>query len=134
MPGLVNVDVGSVLSGLGSMAKDLRVAITGKDPAMESKLLEIEAAAEKAQTDVNLAEAQNPNIFVSGWRPAVGWVCVFALGWYYILAPLVTWLLSIFKIDATIPSFEVGELVALLSALLGVGGMRTFEKYQGVAK
>ena len=134
MAGLVNVDVGSVLSGLGSMAKDLRVALTGKDPAAEAKLLEIEEAAEKAQADINLAEAQNPNMFVSGWRPAVGWVCTFALAWYYVLAPLTTYILSIAKVQATIPVFDSGTLISLLMALLGIGGLRTYEKVQGVSK
>lgn len=134
MANLVNVDIGSILSGLGNMAKDLRAAITGKDPAAEMKLLELEQAAQKAQTDINLAEAQNPNLFVSGWRPATGWICVFALAWYFIIAPFFTWLLSIFHVAVTIPAFDVGELMALLMALLGIGGMRTYEKIQGVAK
>ena len=134
MAGLVNIDVGSILSGLGAAAKDIRTAITGKDPAAEAKLLELEQAAEKAQADINLAEAQNPNLFVSGWRPAVGWICVFALGWYYIIAPFSTWLLSIFHVQATIPAFDTGDLIALLGSILGVGGLRTYEKVQGVAK
>ena len=131
---LVNVDIGSVLSGIGTLAKDIRQAITGKDPEAAMKLLELEQAAQKAQSDINLAEAQNPNLFVSGWRPAVGWVCVFALSWYYILAPFSSWLLSIFSVKSTIPAFETGELIALLMSILGVGGMRTYEKVQGVSK
>jgi len=134
MAGLVNVDVGSVLNGLGSMAKDIRVAITGKDPATEEKLAELEAAAAKAQSDIDLAEAQNPNMFVSGWRPFVGWVCAAALAWYYILAPLTTYVLSIFGVKSTMPSFDAGTLITLLMTMLGIGGMRTVEKIQGVAK
>jgi hypothetical protein len=134
MAGLVNVDVGSVLSGIGSLAKDLRVAFTGKDPALDMKLLEIEQAAQKAQVDVNLAEAQNPNLFVSGWRPAVGWVCAFALTWYFILAPLLTWTLSAFGVSSTIPAFDTSELMSLLMALLGVGAMRSYDKSQGTSK
>jgi hypothetical protein len=134
MAGLVNVDVGSVLSGIGSLAKDLRVAFTGKDPALDMKLLELEQAAQKAQIDVNLAEAQNPNLFVSGWRPAVGWVCAFALTWYFILAPLLTWTLSAFGVSSTIPAFDTSELMSLLMALLGVGAMRSYDKSQGTSK
>ena len=134
MGGLVNIDIGSVLQGIGTAAKDIRVAITGKDPAIEQKLLDLEAAASKAQNDINLAEAQNPNLFVSGWRPAVGWICAFALVWYYILAPFMTYVLGIFKIDAAIPAFDTGDLIALLCSILGVGGLRTYEKVQGVTK
>lgn len=128
MAGLVNIDVGTVLSGLGNLAKDVRIAITGKDPAAAQKLLELEAAAEKAQTDINLAEAQNPNLFVSGWRPAVGWTCVLALIWNYIVAPL------LIAVGLKMPGLDVGELITLLLAVLGVGGLRTYEKAQGVTK
>ncbi len=127
-----------LFSGIGSLAKDLRTAITGKDPEKEAeimqKLADIEAAAEQGQLSINLEEAKSPNLFVSGWRPAVGWICVFALAWYYVLAPFATWLMSIFKIDSTIPAFETGELTTLLFGLLGIGGMRTYEKIRGVSK
>ena len=126
-----------LFTGIGQMAKDIRTAITGKDPAKEAeamqKLLEIEFAAQKAQTDINIVEAQSPNLFVSGWRPATGWICVFALGWYYILAPFASWVMSIFDVESTIPIFEAGELMTLLFGLLGIGGMRTYEKIRGVS-
>ncbi len=128
MGGLVNVEIGTVLSGIGSLAKDIRQAITGKDPQAEQKLLELEQAAEKAQTDINLAEAQNPNLFVSGWRPAVGWTCVAALIWDFILSPL------LISLGLKIPGLDTGELIALLGSLLGIGGLRTYEKTQGLAK
>jgi hypothetical protein len=126
-----------LFTGIGQMAKDIRTAITGKDPAKEAeamqKLLEIEFAAQKAQTDINIVEAQSPNLFVSGWRPATGWICVFALAWYYILAPFASWVMSIFDVESTIPIFEAGELMTLLFGLLGIGGMRTYEKIRGVS-
>jgi hypothetical protein len=127
-----------LFSGIGSLAKDIRTAITGKDPAREAeimqKLMELEAAADQGQMAIDIEEAKSPSLFVSGWRPAVGWICVFALAWYYVLAPFSTWLMSIFKIESTIPMFETGELTTLLFGLLGIGGMRTFEKIRGVSK
>jgi len=126
--GLVNVDVGSVMSGIGSLAKDIRTAITGKDPALEAKVLELTTQIDTAQAAIDAAEAANPSLFVSGWRPAAGWVCVLALAWYFILMPLITWILTIFHIEATIPIFEAGELMTLLFGMLGLGGMKSYEK------
>lgn len=126
-----------LFSGLGSLAKDIRTAITGVDPdkaaAIEEKLLELEAAADQAQNEINKVEAANPSLFVSGWRPAVGWICVFALGWYYILAPSLTWIMSAFKIEMGIPQFDTGELISLLFGMLGMSGLRTYEKKMGRA-
>ena len=76
------LDLGGIFSGLGQLLKDVRTTITGKAPIdasklaeLEAKALELEGLAQKAQTDINLVEAQNPKLFVSGWRPAVGWLC-----------------------------------------------------------
>jgi hypothetical protein len=127
-----------LFSGIGQMAKDIRTAITGKDPAKEAeamqKLLELEFMAQQAQTKINEAEAQNPNLFVSGWRPAVGWTCAFALVWHYVMYPFAFWMLDLFNKTTEIPSLETGELMTLLFGMLGFGGLRTYEKVQGVAR
>ena len=88
-----------------------------------------------AQMDVNRQEARSPHWFVAGWRPAAGWVCVAAFGWIYLLYPLIAWLC--FFIDASwIPPRPAtdGILTELLFGLLGLGGLRTFEKMKGVAR
>jgi hypothetical protein len=129
--GLVNVDVGSVISGIGSLAKDIRTAFTGKDPALEAKILELTSQIDIAQAAINQAEAASPSLFVSGWRPAVGWVCVFALAWYFIFMPVITYTLDAFNITITIPAFDTGELITLLFGMLGLSGMKTYEKVKG---
>lgn len=85
-----------------------------------------------AQIDVNKTEAQNPKLFVSGWRPAVGWVCVLGLGYQFVAWPLVSWASSIWHYPPP-PQLDMGTLITLLAGLLGFGGMRTFEKLNGVA-
>jgi hypothetical protein len=78
----INIDgnlIGSALSGIGSLAKDIRQAITGEvsadqKAAIEAKLLEIENQGLMAQIEVNKIEAANASTFVSGWRPGAGWV------------------------------------------------------------
>ena len=89
---------------------------------------------DKGQTDVNAVEAANPNMFVSGWRPFIGWVCGLALAYQYVAAPLIMWLATSVGIKlAMFPKLD-DTLWQLVFAMLGLGGMRTFEKIKGVAQ
>jgi hypothetical protein len=133
--------VGSVLGQIGGLAKDIRAAITGKeilDPTklaeLESKALEIEAAASSAQTDINKIEAANPSIFVSGWRPFVGWVCGLSFAWVGFIGPFAEWTLTLFKIQTVLPRVDTTVMMEVLFALLGFAGMRTYEKFKGTAR
>jgi hypothetical protein len=136
------LDLGGIISGFGQLAIDFRTAITGKTPIDESKVAELAARAielsglaQKAQTDINLIEAQSPKLFVSGWRPAVGWLCVIGLFVQYLIYPLALWILPIIgHSEIKLPVIDISDLYPLLFALLGVGGMRTFEKVKGVAR
>ena len=101
------------------------------------KLLELQQSGElatmTAQTDINKEEAKSSSLFVSGWRPAIGWVCALALAYQYLFKPLLTWLLMTagFQIP-TMPGLD-DNLWQLMMGMLGMGGLRTFEKTQGVA-
>ena len=86
-----------------------------------------------AQTDINKVEASNSSIFVSGWRPCCGWVCALALAYQYLLKPLLTWLLMTLGYNIAIMPGLDDNLWQLLMGMLGMGGLRTFEKIQGVA-
>jgi len=86
-----------------------------------------------AQTDINKEEAKSASIFVSGWRPAIGWVCALALFYQYLLKPLSIGILPTFGIVAPpLPGLD-DNLWQLMMGMLGMGGLRTFEKVQGVA-
>lgn len=85
-----------------------------------------------AQIDVNKAEAQSKSLFVSGWRPAVGWVCVLGLGYQFITWPLLAWASGIWTFPPP-PQLDMGTLITLLAGMLGFGGLRTFEKLNNVA-
>lgn len=126
-----------IFEGIGGLAKDIRQAITGeisaeKKAEIEQRAMEIEFAATKAQTDINLEEAKNPNIFVSGWRPFIGWICGVSLGWQFIGSPIFEWVIKITGKDITAPALDTGNLITILFALLGLGGMRTYEKTKEV--
>jgi hypothetical protein len=89
----------------------------------------------KGQLEINKAEAQSRNIFVAGWRPFIGWGCGVAMVWHFVLAPFIIFFASIF--GATIPplpEFDMGSLMTVLMGMLGLGGLRTFEKYKKITK
>ena len=84
------------------------------------------------QLAINKEEATNPNLFVSGWRPFVGWVCGFGLVYSFIGQPLLAWASINFNF-AIPPTLDLGTLLTILGGMLGLGGLRTYEKVNGVA-
>jgi len=94
----------------------------------ELKELENEFAILAKQSEVNLEEAKSSNLFVSGWRPSVGWVCSSGLFYSALLQPI----LKAFGVNA--PVTDTGVLIQMLFAMLGIAGMRSWEKSRGVTK
>ena len=90
-------------------------------------------ALAKGQTDINAEEAKNASIFVSGWRPFIGWVCGSAFAAKYIGGPLCFVIAQYTGHPFTLPPMEFGELMPVLFGMLGLGAMRSFEKVKGVA-
>jgi len=103
------------LSGLGV---EIRELLKGKeiDP---QKLIEL-------QGEINKIEAQHRTIFVAGWRPFIGWVCGFALAYNFVLRDLLIWLVGP---ETAPPALQMEHLMTVLIGMLGLGGMRTFEKF-----
>ena len=102
------------ISGLGI---EIRELLKGKeiDP---QKLIELQA-------EINKVEAQHRTIFVAGWRPFIGWVCGFALAYNFVLRDLLVWWVGP---DTAPPALQMEHLITVLVGMLGLGGMRTFEK------
>ena len=90
--------------------------------------------ANLAQLEVNKVEATHKSIFVAGWRPFVGWVCGVALAYHFILSPLLQFCIALAGIEQELPEFEFGQLSTVLMGMLGLGGLRTFEKMKGVSR
>ena len=103
------------LSGLGL---EIRELIKGKeiDP---QKLIEL-------QGEINKIEAQHRTIFVAGWRPFIGWVCGVALAYNFVLRDLLIWFIGPEQVP---PALQMEHLMTVLIGMLGLGGMRTFEKF-----
>lgn len=86
-----------------------------------------------SQVDINKIEAGSALTFVSGWRPFVGWVCGSALAIEMVIGPLATWMAKMSGHPIDFPILDTSLLTTLLVGMLGLGGMRTVEKLQGVA-
>lgn len=103
---------------------------------------EISTMAEKqaheialAQIDVNKAEAASGSIFKGGWRPFIGWVCGTAFAYHFVIQPLLIFIVALTGVEIPeLPSFDMASLMTVLGGLLGLGSLRTFEKYKGVDK
>jgi hypothetical protein len=85
-----------------------------------------------AQTDTNKVEAASTNMFVAGWRPAIGWICGLGLLSQFVIGPFATWGAALCGKILIFPSLDMGTLLTLLMGMLGLGGMRTYEKIQDV--
>lgn len=88
----------------------------------------------QGQMATNTAEAANPSTFVSGWRPFVGWVCGAGFAMQFVVGPLLTWGSTLYGKPITLPPLDIETLLTLLAGMLGLGGLRTFEKVKTVAR
>jgi hypothetical protein len=103
---------------IGGLGLEIRELIKGKeiDP---QKLIELQA-------QINEQEAKHRTIFVAGWRPFIGWVCGFALAYNFVLRDLLVWYVGV---ESAPPALQMEHLMTVLIGMLGLGGMRTFEKF-----
>jgi hypothetical protein len=107
----------------GNLAWDIREAIKGKelDP---NELLSI-------QTKINEIEAQHRTVFVAGWRPFIGWVCGVALAYNFVIRDLLIWAINPEPVP---PALQMEHLMTVLLGMLGLGGLRTYEKLKDKVK
>ena len=115
--------------------------LIGKAIPDKTKRMELEASIksqmidlQKSQNEINLAQAKHASVFVAGARPAIMWVACLGLMWAYFLAPILNWVVWTFAIDIVPPEIETEGLMTLTLSLLGLSGMRSFEKFKGVAR
>ena len=132
--------IGAIIDSVGKVASDL---ITTDKERIELELegKRIDQATDLAQMEVNKTEAQNQNLFVSGWRPAVGWVGAAAMAYQFLFYPLLVWAWVWLQAEQIVPKevspppvLDTEALWVILSGMLGIAGMRSFEKTRGVAR
>tara|TARA_R100001591_G_scaffold250_2_gene489 strand:+ start:533 stop:940 length:408 start_codon:yes stop_codon:yes gene_type:complete len=88
----------------------------------------------KGQIAANAEQAKHPSLFVAGARPAIMWICALGLLTQFFIMPIAEWATAIWMPNITLPSLQTGELMTLTLSLLGLGGMRSYEKSKGVAR
>lgn len=144
--------IGDLLTGVfgqkglvGSVTDILKGTGVLKDPEMEFKvqqalmtyeleLRKTNLAEVMGQVDINKEEAKHESLFVAGWRPWIGWVCGTAFAYHYLAQPIAIFVIAVmhWTPPAPIPTFDMGSLLTVLLGMLGLGGLRTFEKMKGV--
>ena len=102
--------------------------------AQSGELAQLQAETQLAQgqIDINKIEAGNANLFVSGWRPAMGWCCVAIFAANYIGVPFLSWVSPKLGLAAP-PRLDIGEVLPVLLGMLGLGALRTVDKKNGAA-
>ena len=86
----------------------------------------------QGQLDINKVEAASPSVFVSGWRPFIGWVCGVACAWNWIGLKVALFVAAFLGHPLNMQPADVSEMMPVLLGMLGLGGLRTVEKLRGV--
>jgi len=124
------------ITGLGAVSDLVNTAINKIWPdktEQEKQQLAAAVMVVQGQIDINKAEASNPSVFVSGWRPFIGWVCGAACAWNWIGLPVAKMALTIAGHLLDLAPANLTEMLPVLMGMLGLGGLRTIEKMNGVA-
>lgn len=101
---------------------------------IEIQLADHLARIDISQIEVNRQEAAHRNIFVAGWRPFIGWSCGLALFYTYLAQPVVTFILVQQGQYIDLPPVDLGAMMPVLLGMLGLGGLRSWEKYKRITK
>jgi hypothetical protein len=101
---------------------------------IEAKLTNHLASIDIAQLEINKAEASHKSIFVSGWRPFVGWSCGLALFYTYLLQPIAVFIMGQTGTLVHLPELDLATMMPVLLGMLGLGGLRSWEKWKKVAR
>jgi hypothetical protein len=128
--------LGEVFSGAGTLAKDIRSAVTGemsveKQAELALKAQEIELQLATAQTKINEIEAGSSNFFVAGARPMIMWICAAGLFYGTIGKPFIEFIARVFGYQGVFPEIDSVTLQTTMFGMLGLGVMRTAEKIKG---
>ena len=99
------------------------------------KLMELEQQGQLSQIELNTKEAEHSSVFVAGWRPFIGWVCGIAFLWAFLLRPMMSFFVVVSgypELVNQLPELQLGMMMPVLTGMLGLGAMRSWEKDRGV--
>ena len=127
----------SIAEPVNAVGNILDKLFTSKDEKLthEEVRMRLMMKPDIAQVELNKIEAQHRSIFVAGWRPFIGWVCGVALAYNFIIRDLMAWMIGLWSSTTEAPpELAMTHLMTVLMGMLGLGGMRTYEKLKGVSK
>jgi len=131
------LDPVSALLDIGGKVLDRVLPDPAQQAAAKLELMKLQQNGELAQItgqmEINKVEAASSSLFVSGWRPGIGWVCGLGFAVQFVIGPLAEWCSALAGHPVKFPQMDTGTMMPLLLGMLGLGGMRTAEKMQGVA-
>jgi len=126
------LDPVSAIFEVGSKVLDRILPDPAQQAAAKLELIKLQQNGELAQImgqmDINKVEAANSSLFVSGWRPAIGWICGAGFAVQFVIGPLAEWGSALYGHPVKFPAMDTGTMMPLLLGMLGLGGLRTAEK------
>jgi hypothetical protein len=128
--------IGTAL-GIGAKLIDRIPDPAAKEKAeleMRASLLAALVEESKGQAEINKVEAAHSSLFVAGWRPAIGWACAIGFGWTFVGLPLFSWLFALVGVTTPLPTIDHSILMELTFGMLGMGALRSFDKWKGKSK
>ena len=112
--------------------KDQKAKLAHELATMADKLAHEQNLAQMA---INKEEASSGSLFKGGWRPCIGWICGIAFGYHFVLQPVIIFIVALVGIEIPeLPEFDMSTLLTVLGGMLGIGGLRTYEKQKGLTK
>jgi hypothetical protein len=124
---------GDTIKAVGNVIDDMHFSGEEKEK-LKLQMKEIDAKLQEKQLDINKAEASHRSVFVSGWRPFLGWVSGLSIGYVYLFQPILDMILQMFQVQVDWVQLDLGQLMPLVLGMLGLGGLRSFEKAKGLTK
>ena len=134
MIGILSAVLPSVMEVAGRFLPEDKEKRAAAEREIEAQLSVHLAKIDLAQLDINKTEAAHRSVFVSGWRPFIGWSCGVALCWSYVFMPITQFIMAQTGYLVDLPALDMSEMMPVLMGMLGLGGLRSFEKYKGVSK
>ena len=101
---------------------------------IEKALIDNASKINLAQAETNKIEAGHRSIWVAGWRPCLGWIAALGFGWMFVLQPIAQWIILLTGHAVPLPDFQTDALIELIFAMLGLAGLRTYEKQKRLTK
>lgn len=130
---ILAANIASPIEAIGNVFDKLFTSDAERAQA-EAVLEKLRQHPAELQVELNKIEAAHRSVFVAGWRPAVGWICALSVGWAYLGHPLFLWAAALWSPGLQPPVIHTDSLFELILAMLGMAGLRSFEKTAGKTK